>query len=308
MTVSVCTQIMLLLARAIEKVKNLDFCMGSGIMEIPKRKGKIVTMGSYSEKTLKTVASLRLIDDTFFRIAAMNIEFCQEVLQTILGNDKIRVLNAEPQKTVTSLHREVTLDVLCEDENGKQFNVEVQKGNRDDDIRRCRFHAAAITAAKTPKGTSFRSVPDVTVIYLSDYDALGYGETLVKVKRFAVVKDKKEPFNDGEEIYYVNTVIKDGTRVSELMELFTKKDAVQDDRFPATSDVINYYKGTGKGHESMCDAVENLAKEYAKESRIQLLCKLVRKGSIPKDEAVEESGLSLAEFDAIVANLPASNN
>jgi len=97
----------------------------------------------------------------------------------------------EPQKTITSLHREVILDVLCEDEYGKQFNAEVQKGNRVDAVKRCRFHAAAITAARTPKGTDFADVPDVTVIYLSDYDALGYGETLVKVKRFAAVKDRK---------------------------------------------------------------------------------------------------------------------
>lgn len=61
--------------------------------------------------------------------------------------------------------------------------MEVQKGNRVDDIKRCRFHAAVITAAKTPKGTDFKDVPDVTVIYLSDYDALGYGRTTDSLPR-----------------------------------------------------------------------------------------------------------------------------
>jgi len=110
-------------------------------------------MSNYSKSTMETVAGLRLIDDTFFRLAAARPDFCQELLQNVLDNEKIRVLRVEPQKTVTSLHREVVLDVLCEDEHGKQFNAEVQKGNRTDDVRRCRFHAAAITAAQTPKGT-----------------------------------------------------------------------------------------------------------------------------------------------------------
>lgn len=267
-----------------------------------------MTMKNYSKSTIETAARLRLIDDTFFRIAAADKAFCQEILQTILGNDKINVLEVEPQEAVTSLHREVILDVLCEDENGRQFNVEVQKGNREDDIRRCRFHMAAITAAKTPKGTDFKNIPDVTVIYLSDYDALGYGKTLVRVKRVAFVDDRREPFDDGEEIHYVNTVIKDGTPVSELMELFTRRDVVQDDRFPATTNIINYFKETGKGRKSMCDLVENYAKEYAKESKVQLLYDLITSGDLTKKRAVEQSGLTADEFDAIVANLSLAND
>lgn len=265
-------------------------------------------MSNYSPDTIETAVNLRLIDDALFRLAATDRAFCQEVLRTILGDDKIKVVRVEAQETITSLHREVTLDVLCEDEHGRLFNVEVQKGNREDDIKRCRFHAATVTAAKTPKGTNFKDVPNVTVIYLSDYDALGYGKTLVKVKRFAIVDDRKEPFEDGEAIYYVNTVIKDGSRVSELMNLFTQRDAVQDDRFPATAGIINYYKNTGKGRDAMCDAVENYANEKVKRSRVQLLWEMVVNGEVTKKVAVTRSGLSADEFDTIAATLATASN
>ncbi len=73
-----------------------------------------------------------------------------------------------PQKTITSLHREVVLDVLCRLGNGKIVNMEVQKDNKNDDIRRTRYHLSTITANLTPKGCEFKDIPDVTIVYISE--------------------------------------------------------------------------------------------------------------------------------------------
>lgn len=72
--------------------------------------------------------------------------------------------------------------------------------------------------------------------------------------------------------------------------------------------MINYFKETGKGRKSMCDLVENYAKEYAKESKVQLLYDLITSGDLTKKRAVEQSGLTADEFDAIVANLSLAND
>jgi len=73
---------------------------------------------------------------------------------------------------------------------------------------------------------------------------------------------------------------------------------------------------TEKGHESMCDLVENYAKEYAKEHAqeyakeyvVKLLCNLVANGNLDRKVAIEQSGLSADEFDAIAAAMPAGAN
>ena len=73
-----------------------------------------------------------------------------------------------PQKTITSLHREVVLDVLCRLGNGKIVNMEVQKDNKNDDIRRTRYHLSTITANLTPKGCEFKDKSELLSLFLKE--------------------------------------------------------------------------------------------------------------------------------------------
>ena len=52
------------------------------------------------------------------------------------------VYKRQVQSVVQSFQREITLDALCMTQDGRYCNVEVQKGNSNDDIRRTRFHAS----------------------------------------------------------------------------------------------------------------------------------------------------------------------
>lgn len=76
-------------------------------------------MGKFSRKTLETAKGLRLIDDALFRLVGANTEVCEEILRTLLDDEELTVLQATPQETMTSLHREITLDVLCRLADGK---------------------------------------------------------------------------------------------------------------------------------------------------------------------------------------------
>lgn len=72
-------------------------------------------------------------------------DVCQEILQTLLDKPKLRVLKVTPQSIVQSISREIVLDVLCETDKGILCNIEMQKGNSNNDVFRTRFHASAIT-------------------------------------------------------------------------------------------------------------------------------------------------------------------
>lgn len=121
----------------------------------------------YSKAIRETAENLRIIDDAMFRLVAERKEVCQEILRTLLDRPQLKVVSVTPQCVITSLHREIILDVLCILENGTYMNIEMQKGSGNDDIKRNRFYASSTTAAYTPKGTDFSDIPQVTILYIT---------------------------------------------------------------------------------------------------------------------------------------------
>ena len=221
--------------------------------------------GQYSKAIRETAENLRIIDDAMFRLVAERKEVCQEILRTLLDRPQLKVVSVTPQCVITSLHREIILDVLCILENGTYMNIEMQKGSGNDDIKRNRFHAASTTAAYTPKGSDFADIPQVTILYITEYDALHNGQMITHVKRCMETGKAYVPVDDGEDIFFANTAVKDGSDKSELLQLFLRKDVFEDEKFPALSKAVKYFKETKGGIGEMCKTVEEYAKEYAKE-------------------------------------------
>lgn len=218
----------------------------------------------YSKATKETAENLRIIDDAMFRLVAERKEVCQEILRTLLDRPQLRVLKVTPQCVITSLHREIVLDVLCILEDGAYMNIEMQKGSGNDDIKRNRFYAASTTAAYTPKGTDFSDIPQVVILYITEYDALHNGQMITHVKRCMDTKEGYVPVDDGEEIFFANTVVRDDSDKSELLQLFLRKDAFADEKFPKLSRAVKYFKETEGGFGEMCKTVEDYAEEREK--------------------------------------------
>ena len=59
----------------------------------------------------------------------------------------------------------------------------MQKTDSENDIKRVRFHASIMTANNTPKGTDFDDIPNVKVLYVTEYDALGNGQAVTHISR-----------------------------------------------------------------------------------------------------------------------------
>ena len=212
-------------------------------------------------ETYEKIQNLRMIDDALFRLMAARKDVCQEILRTLLDDDKLEVVEVTPQDEMVSLFRAVVLDALCRLSNGEYCNIEMQKEDKENDIKRVRFHASLVTANKTPKGVPFNRVPNVKILYISTYDVLGNNQTLTYISRCQKVKNEYLPLNDGEDIILANTEIDDGTNHSRLLKLFLKSESFYDEMFPAISDAIRFYKGTERGQ----DAVSEVTKLWKQE-------------------------------------------
>lgn len=251
----------------------------------------------YSKEIKETAANLRIIDDALFRLMGEKPGVCEEILRTLLDMPQLQVVKVSVQSVVQSFQREIILDALCVTQDGRYCNVEVQKGNSNDDIRRTRFHAAALTAKYTPKGTDFKNVPDVTIVYISEYDVLKNNQTVTHVTRCMKNDGSYIPVKDGEDIIFANTCVNDGSDKSELMQLMLNKEAFYNEKFPQISNAINYFKETEGGQSEMCKIVEDYAKEYAKSSIQEAIeaKKIAEEAKRKADEEQRKAGRRNAE-------------
>lgn len=215
------------------------------------------------QRSKGTVAILRPIDDIMFEVLAKNPCLVEEILRTILKDPALKVVRSDVQESLKNLYgRSVRLDVLCELGDGRYSNVEVQKSDNDDHVRRVRYNASCITANITDPGTHFQEVKDLIMIYISTFDMFGGGRTIYHAKTY--IEEMSEYADNGLEEIYVNTKINDGTDIAELMQCFLQE-KVDNPKFPVLSAEMKHYKETEEGVTHMCEAVEKYAQEYAKE-------------------------------------------
>ena len=247
----------------------------------------------FSSQTIEKARELRLIDDALFRLVAKDKKVCQEILRTLLEDEDLIVIEVNTQYSVVSLNREITLDALCQLGDGTFCNIEMQKADNNNDIKRVRFHAALVTADKTKKGTSFEDIPNIKILYVTEYDALNNGRAITHVSRCQNINGKYVPLNDGEDIVFANTCCKDDTKQSKLLNLFLRSDSFYDDMFPETSHAMQYFKGTKEGEIEMCKSIE----EYATNRSLDLAILTLNDCNVAEKDALHSLEKRFPEID-----------
>lgn len=244
-------------------------------------------MSKYDARIVKEAKNLRIIDDVLFRLISTREDACQEILRTLLDDDKIIVKSVTAQKTEISMNRGIVLDALCIQEDGSLCNIEMQKTDSNNDIKRARFHASLITANHTPKKTEFEDIPNVKVLYITEYDALGNGQAVTHISRCQLYKKTYKPIDDGEDIIFAYARCKKRNGHTHLLRLFLKKDSFYDELYPALSRAIRHYKDTEKGRDEVCKSIEDYATEIATRQSIDEVVQTCIDFDKPFDEIIK---------------------
>ena len=243
------------------------------------------------QEKVKRVQEFRLMDDVFFEVFAKDIPACQEILRTILEDEQLIVHDVIVQSSERNLYgRSVRLDALCTLGNGSKCNIEVQRSNNDNHLKRARFNAAVITARTSEQGEKFDDVLELYIIYISEFDFLGGGLTTYHVDK--TIRENGMVVDDGLHEIFVNTVIKDGSSISDLMTCFSSKE-VDTPEFPAVTRRFRELKSEG-GASAVCEIMEKYLSEAKNEGwtegraegktegkteeRINTIQKMLRKG------------------------------
>ena len=211
------------------------------------------------EEKLARIQDFRPIDDVFFEALAQSKEFCQEILRVIMEDEYLTVEDVIVQSDKRNLYgRSVRLDALCALGSGAKANIEVQRSDNDNHLKRARFNAASITVKDSDTGTTFDEVLDLYIIYISEFDFIKEGRTIYHVDK--VLRETGTVVDDGLHEIFVNTEVDDDSDIAELMSCFLQKE-VNNSRFPVFSSEVRRLKETEGGAESMCEIMERYTKE-----------------------------------------------
>jgi len=251
--------------------------------------------------TLEKVKSLKPIDDVFFERLMENKNVCQEILRVILNDDTLIVKSVVAQRDVQNLYgRSVRLDALCVLKNKIICNIEVQKSDNDDHVKRVRYNASLITTNHTPKGCDFSSIPKVVMVFISRFDIFKKNRNIYHAH--TVITDDGmdyETVDNGLSEIYVNTSVKDGSTLSELMDCFEQEN-VDNVKFPNLTKEIKYYKEDRKGVHSMCQIVEDYAQEKADYQRaldiVKHIDSIMTKGNMSIKDACRLMGVTQKSY------------
>lgn len=208
---------------------------------------------------LALIKKLNIIDDVFFHKITEDKAVCEEILQILLQKPKLKVINAQTQRFLRNIEaHSVILDLICEDENGARINIEVQKTDDDNHVKRVRFNSANIDTIFTEKGLDYKDFPDIYIIFISKFDMFQEGKTIYHAGIF--LRETGTIIDDGIRRIFANCAVDDGSEIAELMQYF-KNSTGKNNKFPKLSARVSYFKESKEGIDTMTQLVEEYAKK-----------------------------------------------
>ena len=214
------------------------------------------------ESISQVINDVTLMDNRFLNKALDgNIPATQRMLRIMLNNDKIKVRKVSVQQWLQNLYgHSAQLDILAEDENGTQFNVEIQRNDEGASAKRARFYCGALDMHFLDTGEKYEALPEAYVIFITEHDVLKKGWPLYNVQRCLI--GNGEVFEDGSHVVYMNAACQDDTPLGRLMQDLNCKDPANM-HYKELADTVNYFKTTKEGEANMASVIEMYAKNQA---------------------------------------------
>ena len=244
------------------------------------------------ESVEQIIDNLTLFDDDLMSMVFDgNLPAAELLLRIILKRDDLQIISVIGQKELENPivgGRNIRLDILVQDKEGKVFNVEVQRSNKGADERRARFHSSMIDSRMPKAKQDFKELRESYVIFITQNDYFGYGLPIYTVNRY--LEELGTVFRDGSHIIYVNGSYRGNDEIGKLMYDFACKDS-KDMHYPELAEGVKHFKEEG-GRELMCEAVEAYAAKKAEEAAKKAAEEAAKK-------AAEEAAIKTTIEDAV---------
>ena len=256
-----------------------------------KGSGKVEEKKNFKEEYLEKLKQFRLMDDDFMsKCFEDNIECTELVVRIVLDREDLKIEKVHTQHRIKNLQgRSIILDIYATDEQGKKYNIEIQRSDKGAHAKRARYNSSLIDANITEPGEAYENLAETYVIFITEKDVLGYGLPIYHIER--VIQEVKEVFGDGEHILYVNGEYRDDSPIGILMQDFSCTDPNKI-HYKQLANRMRYFKEDEKGVAIMCKMMEDMRSEAALVAELAVKKKMARKLLIEGKRSLE----AIAEF------------
>lgn len=149
--------------------------------------------------------SLGIGNDFIFGKVMQDEELLTELIQLILPElriGKIEIIAQKSMETGLDAHG-IRLDIYAQDEKGAVYEVEMQVTVSKHLPKRARYYGSMIDTQMLEKGTSYKKLKDVYVIFICPEDLFGKGRHKYTFRSFCE-EDKEVVLDDGAVKIFLN--------------------------------------------------------------------------------------------------------
>lgn len=219
------------------------------------------------EEYLQRLRGLRLLDDNFMTKVFEDKDCSEVLLQVVLDRDDLTIREVHSQYGLNNIQgRSARLDILAVDEQNRAYNIEIQRNDRGAEVRRARYNSGLMDANITEPGDRYDQLYETYVIFITENDILKAGLPIYHIDR--MIRETGKEFGDGAHIIYVNSQIKDDTKLGRLMQDFTCTNP-NDMNYSVLAQRVRYFKEDTKGVATMCRAFEEVREDGKLEGKLE---------------------------------------
>lgn len=235
------------------------------------------------EERLAFARSMNLFSTPFMREVFKDDKATQYVLRILTGKPDLIIKENLTEYRIAKIDsRDAVLDVIATDHSGIVYHIEIQLADSDDHLLRVRFYSAMVDSELLEKGTKYEDLPNTYVFYITMKDFLGLEEPIAKIE--STIGRKRQSYDDGKYIYYVNAAVNDQSEVAKLMDYFKQADPY-DLSHGELSDRVHLLKCDPEGEEPMCEITQSFVDEGKIIGVVEYLRNVQNKSN---DDIVEE--------------------
>ena len=278
-----------------------------------------------------TVDDLSLANDFIFAEVMRQPENVRPFLEALLGKRIGEIKSIDKQKDIKDgwLLHGIRLDVALADEEGVQYDVEMQAGSTSDLEKRIRYYQSSIDRRTLEVSEDYRDLRQSYVIFICTNDY--YKRGLALYKRKSVIEGAEDiSYEDGSYAYILNAAFTIGNSTEAVHEFLRYVDAgYRKKRFDVSQSVyltqIDSAVTAIKNDERKVESYMTLAMklkderwagreegraEGREEGRLENQAETIQRmlaGGFSLDDICIASGLSLEEVKRLVGENDARN-
>ena len=253
-------------------------------------------------KYFEKIKQYCLMDDDFMsKCFEDNIECTQLVVNIVLNRKDLIIEKVHTQHKIKNLQgRSIILDIYATDNNGKKYNIEIQRSDKGAHAKRARYHSSLLDANITKPGDAYENLLETYVIFITEKDIFGYGKPIYHIKR--KIQEVNEVFEDGTNIIYVNGEYRDDSPLGLLMKDFACTNP-EDIHYEQLATRVRYLKNSEKGVSTMGRVMDEFKKEIQEETifneRRELAKGILKIGILSYEQIAKCFKLSLEEVQEL---------